>query len=60
MSDAESERLLWAFLAGMLVTLALAALGGHVTEPTPEQMYEFRDRLCSGYDPSERGDTDHE
>ena len=53
MSDAESERLLWAFLAGMLVTLALAALGGHVTEPTPEEMYEFRDRLCSGYEPGE-------
>ncbi len=60
MTEQESERLLWAFLAGMLVTLALAALGGHVTEPTPQEMYDFRDRLCSGYDPSERGDTDHE
>ncbi len=53
MSDAESERLLWAFLAGMLVTLALVALGVHVTEPTPQQMYEFRERLGAGYGPGE-------
>ena len=59
MTDAESERIAWAFLAGMLFTLLLAALGAWASEPTPEELYEFRDRLCSGY-PSERGDTDHE
>ena len=53
MTDAESERIAWAFLAGMLLALTLCAVGAWASEPTPEQLYEFRDRLCSGYDPSE-------
>jgi len=48
-SDAEIERLCWSFVAGLLTALLLAAA---VSEPTPDQMDEFRERLCSGY-PSE-------
>ena len=47
-----SEQSAWAFLFGMLVALILCALGAWASEPTPEELYDFRDRLCSGY-PSE-------
>ena len=49
MTDAESERIAWAFLLGMLLAMALCALGVWASEPTPEELYEFRERLCSGY-----------
>ncbi len=50
MSEPEIERLCWSFVAGLLAALLLAAA---VSEPTEEQMYEFRERLCSGYEPGE-------
>jgi len=46
MSEAELERLCWSFVAGLLAALLICAA---VSEPTDEQMYEFRERLCSGY-----------
>ena len=49
----ESDRIAWAFLLGMLLALTLAALGAWASEPTPEELHDFRHRLCSGYDPSE-------
>ena len=53
--ESEGERLVWAFLLGMLLTLGLACVAAYLGEPTPQEMYDFRERLCSGY-PSERGD----
>ncbi len=50
MSEPEIERLCWAFVAGLLAALLI---GAAVSEPTAEQMYDFRHRLCSGYEPGE-------
>ena len=54
--DDDGERLVWAFLLGMIVTLGQACFAAYLGEPTPQELHEFRERLCSGYDPIERGD----
>ena len=50
--DDDGERLIWAFLLGMVVALGLGLAAQYAGRPTEAEMYQFRDRLCSGY-PSE-------
>ena len=47
-SEAEYERDMgFAFLGGMLLALALGLLGQWATQPTPEELADFRDRICA-------------
>ena len=39
--------------SGMVVALALGLCAQYAARPTETEMYEFRDRLCSGYEPGE-------
>ncbi len=52
-SGARERDLTVAFLLGLGMAIVLAWAGSVASEPTAEELHQFRHRLCSGYDPGE-------